>query len=50
MNFFAETDSQSLKNLWLPIGTGEGARWTGFWHWHRHTEVYGMIGQWEPAV
>ena len=22
----------------------------GIWDWYRHTEVYGMIGQWGPAV
>jgi len=27
---------------------GEG--WTGAWDWHMHTAVYGMIGQWQPAV
>ena len=20
------------------------------WDWHMHTEVYGMTGQWEPAI
>ena len=22
----------------------------GVWDWHMHTEVYGMIAHWEPAV
>ena len=34
-----EADSQTLKNLWLPIGTGGGGG-TGVWDWHMHTEVY----------
>ena len=32
-----ETNSQTLKNLWLPKGTGSGEGWTG--DWHMHTEV-----------
>ena len=40
-----EADSQTLKNLWLPIGTGGGGG-TGVWDWHMHTEVYGTDGQW----
>ena len=43
--FRRETNSQTLKNLWLPKGTRLGA-----WNWHKHTVVYGMIGQWEPDV
>ena len=38
-----ETDSQTLKNLWLPKGIGVWEGWTG--GWHMHTEIYGMIGQ-----
>ena len=47
-----ETDSQTLKNSWLPNGTGgwRGRDGQGVWNWHMHTEVYGMIGQWGPAV
>ena len=22
----------------------------GVWDWHMHTEVYGMMGQWRPAL
>jgi len=46
-----ETDSQTLKNLWLPKGTGSrgGRDGLGVWDWHMHTEVYGMIGQWGPV-
>ena len=22
----------------------------GAWDWHMHTEVYGMIGRWGPAI
>ena len=41
MNLFAEQKySQAL--------TKEG--WTGAQNWHIHTDVYGMIGQWGPAV
>ena len=46
-----ETDSQTLKNLWLPKGTddgGGGMDWV--WDWHVHTEVYRMIGQRGPAI
>ena len=42
-----ETDSQTLKNLWLPKGGKDGL---GVWDYHMHTEVYGMIGQQGPAV
>ena len=31
----------------------KGDRWEdglGVWDWHMLTEVYGMIGQWGPAV
>ena len=47
-----ETDSQTLKaNLWLPKGTDGGGRCgLGVGDWHMHPEVYGMIGQWGPAV
>ena len=40
-----ETDSQILKNIWLPKGTC--GRWDGLgvWDWHMHTVVYGMTGQ-----
>ena len=39
-----ETDSQTLKNVWLPKGTGVGGEgWTGSLGWHVHTEVYGII-------
>ena len=52
--FRTENDSQTLKNLWSPKGTGRawglGGRWTGVWDWHMHTEVYGMTGQQGPAV
>ena len=45
-----ETDSQTLKtNLWLPRGQ-VGGFGLGVWHWHMHTEVFGIIGQWGPAV
>ena len=50
MNLF-ETDSQTLKNLLLPKGTGgRGRDGLGVEHWHMHTEVYGTIGQRGPAV
>ena len=38
-----ETDSQTEKLM----GGRDGL---GVWDWHMHTEVYGMIGQWGPAV
>ena len=42
-----ETDSQTLKNLWLPKGTGGGGGWTEGLELAYAHEVYGMIG---PAV
>jgi len=48
-----ETDSQTLKNLWLPKGTGVGGGrrdGLGVRDWHVHTEVYGMVGQQGLAV
>ena len=48
-----ETDPQTLKNLWLPKGTGwvvEGRDGLGVWDWRMHPEVYGMIGQRQSAV
>ena len=46
-----ETDSQTLKNLWLPKGAGGGSGdRLGVWDWHMHTALYGMIGKWGPAV
>ena len=46
MNLFAgQTDSRTLKNLWLPKGTGGGGEGRlGAWDWHIHTVVYGMTG------
>ena len=37
-----ETDSQTLKNLWLPKGTSGGGR--------DRLEVYGLIAQRGPAM
>ena len=50
--FRTETDSQTLKSLWLLKGIcgGSGRDRLGFWDWHMHTEVYGMIGPLGPAV
>ena len=48
-----ETDSKTLKsNLQLPKGTGGwgGRDGLGIQGWHMHTVVYGIIGQWGPAV
>ena len=46
-----ETDSKTLRtNLGLPKGIGRGRDGLGTWDWHMHTEVYGMAGQWGPAV
>ena len=47
-----ETDSQTLKNLWLPKGTGgadERDRLEVL-DCHMHTEVYGLTGQQGPAL
>ena len=42
-----ETDSQALKNLWLPKGTGRASEGgTG----GLRTEVYGVTGQQGPEV
>ena len=48
----AETDSLTLKNLWLPKGIGRvrGRDRLGVLDWHMHTEVYGMTDEWGPAV
>ena len=41
-----ETDSQTLENLQLPKGTGDGGRdGLGVWDWHMHMKVYGMTDQ-----
>ena len=45
-----ETDSKTLKNLWLPKGTGYGEDGLGVWDCHMYTEVYGMTSQMGPAV
>ena len=45
-----ETDSQTLKNLWLPEAKGKGRDGLGVWDWHLHTEIYGMMGRWGPAI
>ena len=46
-----ESVSQTLKNWWLPKGTGGGGRdGLEVWDWHMHTEVYGKIGRWGPAI
>ena len=38
--FRTETDSQTLKNLWLPKETGWGLGGLGVWDWKIRTEVY----------
>ena len=46
-----ETDSKALKKHMVTKGLWKGERdGLGGWNWHRHTKVYGMIGQWGPAV
>ena len=51
LTFRIETDSQTLKTkLWLQKWKGAMRNGLGVWDWHMHTEVYGMIGQWGPAV
>ena len=46
-----ETDSQSLTtNLWLPKGQVGRRDGLEVWDWHMHTVVYGMTGQWGPAI
>ena len=46
-----ETDSHTLKiNLWLPKGKVWERNGLGIWDWPMHTIVYGMDGQWGPAV
>ena len=32
------------------LGEGVGGMDWGFWDWQIHTEIYGMIGQWAPAI
>ena len=52
-NLFAG-QRQTLKNLWLPKGTGGGGGGRrdglGVWDWYIHTELYGMTGQQGHAV
>ena len=43
-----ETDSHFENKLMLPKWNG-GSR-LRVWDWHLHTEIYGIIGQWGPAV
>ena len=51
MNLFPEQkQTQTLKHLWLPKGTGWGKDGLRIWDWHMHTEVYAMIGQLGPPV
>ena len=45
-----ETGSHTENNLMVPKGTGGSRDGLGGWDWHRHTEVYRMIGQQGPAV
>ena len=42
-----ETDSQTLKNLWLPKGIGGEEGWTEGLRLAMHTEVHGITGQWD---
>ena len=52
MNLFAE--HKPTHRLWKNYGYQRiqvaGRDVLGVWDWHMHTEVYGMIGQQEPAV
>ena len=52
INIFEEQkQTQTLKNLWLPKGTGgRGKDGLGAWDWHMHTEVYGTMGQQGPVI
>ena len=44
-------DSDTLKtNLWLLEREGRGSNVLGTQDWHVHTNVYGMDGQWGPAI
>lgn len=45
-----ERESKTLKNLRLPKGTDVGGSEMGVWDWLMNTKVYGMIGQYGPAV
>ena len=45
-----QIDSQTLKNLLLPKGTGVGRGGLVVWDWHKHTEVYGMTDNRGPPI
>ena len=52
MNLFAD-QKQTVETGKFLVTKGErlGERGgLGFLDWHTHTEVYGMTGQWGPAV
>ena len=46
VNLLAEQkQTHRLKNVSFPKRTGAGGRdGLGVWDWHRHTEVYGVMG------
>ena len=53
MNLFAEQkQTQTFKKIIFTKGDRRdgGRDGLGIWNWHMHTEVYGMIDQWGPAV
>ena len=40
-----------FEKLVVTRGIGRvGRGGLGVWNWHMHVEVYGMTGQWGPAV
>ena len=44
------TDSQTYKNMVTEGESLGGEYGLGVWHLYMYTEVYGIIGQWEPVI
>ena len=50
MRLHAQEREGSLKLMITKGDSLEGRDGLGVWDWQVHTEVYGMTGQWGPAV
>ena len=52
MTLLAEQKQTHRLENKLMVTKRDRWRWgeLGFWDWHMHTDVYGMIGQQGPAV
>ena len=52
---YLQSINRLIDNGKLMVTNGDRWGWGGrdgmrIWDWHVHTEVYGVIGQWGPAV